>query len=189
TNSTVSGNRAGQPGNPSLNQGFGGGVWNDGNITLINDTIYANTATFNGAGFYNRAGTAGLSFVTIAGNTAQNDGNGFGSGGGIAVASGTVTLTDTIVAGNTHGTGTGTPDDISGAVDPTSANNLVGVDTNLTGISSGSIDNIVGATGSPIDPRLILPEDNGGVTPTMALLPGSPALRAGTTIKTVTTDQ
>jgi len=189
TNSTVIGNRAGQPGNPSFSQGFGGGVANVGKLTLINDTIYGNTATFDGAGFYNFAGNATLDFVTIAGNTAQSDGNGYGSGGGIAVASGTVTLTDTIVAGNMHGIGAGTPDDISGAVDPSSSYNLVGVDTNLSGISNGANHNQIGTAASPIDPKLAPLAGYGGPTPSEALLPGSPAIGAGTAITGVNTDQ
>ena len=190
TNSTVLNNHAGQPGNPNQQtQGFGGGVWNNGTLSLTNDTIDGNTATFSGAGLYNfTAGTAKLTFVTIAGNTAQSDGNGIGSGGGIRNF-GTLTLTDSIVAGNTHGTGTGTPDDISGAVDLSSANNLVGVGTNLTGISNGVNHNQIGTAASPIDPKLAPLADYGGLTPTRALLAGSPALGAGTAIAGITTDQ
>ena len=47
---------------------------------------------------------------------------------------GTSTLNNTIVAANSAGT----PNDVDGAVASSSSHNLIGVDTNLSGISNGS---------------------------------------------------
>jgi predicted outer membrane repeat protein len=107
---------------------------------------------------------------TISGNSAN------GSGGGIyTTGSGTVTakLSNTIVAGNTKSNGT-TPDDIGGTVDPTSSFNLIGTGGS-GGLTNGVNNNQVGIA----DARLAPLAFNGGTTQTMALLPGSPALDAG----------
>jgi hypothetical protein len=54
---------------------------------------------------------------------------------------------------------------------------------NLIGNGSGgagfSASDLVGTSLNPLDPRLGPLQDNGGPTPTMALLPGSPAIDAG----------
>jgi hypothetical protein len=104
------------------------------------------------------------------------------TGGGIYLSA-TAKLTNTIVAQNGGG-------DVLGAVDPGSANNLVGIATGLTGISDGSQGNQVGTAQAPIDPLLASLGDYGGPTRTMPLLPGSPAISAGTSgAGTPTTDQ
>jgi hypothetical protein len=54
--------------------------------------------------------------------------------------------------------------------------NLIG---NGTGGSGYTDTDLVGTSANPIDPRLGPLQDNGGQTPTMALLAGSPALNAG----------
>ena len=182
TNCTVSGNEAG---NTAASGGFfgsGGGIDNDGTKTLNNCTVSGNTANGGGGGIFNN-GTMTLTNCTVSGNTAN------GSGGGIAVSGGTVTLRNSIVAGNvqqaTPSAGT-TPADIVGAVDPASASNLIGTGGS-GGLTNGVNHNIVGA-----DPRLGPLQDNGGPTQTMALLDFSPALNAGSNALVppgITTDQ
>ncbi len=133
----------------------GGGIFNDGTITLVNDTITSNTAN------------------------ADNIGGGLEKGGGIESTGGTVTLLDTIVAGNFTNNNTA-PDDVDGALAGTSSFNLIGVDANGNlGISNGTQNNLVGSTGSPIDARLGVLGNNGGPTPTVPLLAGSPVVGAG----------
>ncbi|PYS35632.1 MAG: hypothetical protein DMF75_03040, partial [Acidobacteria bacterium] len=190
TNSTISGNTA------SLN---GGGIYNTGvtssaTLTLTNSTISGNTANNDGGGIYNSGAmaTATLTSVTVTNNTADNDNNVSGAGGGIKVASGTLTLKNTIVAGNFNKSTSPTADDIAGAVDGTSSFNLIGIDTGMTGISNGSQNNQVG-TGTPIDAKLGALADNGGPTKTHALLyvsavDFSPALEKGNKFG-LTTDQ
>src|SRR5262245_50228004 len=75
----------------------------------------------------------------------------------------------------------------SGGVATDSAFNLIGNAGSAGGLVNGVNGNIVGA-----DPKLGPLADNGGPTQTMALLPGSPALNAGSNALIpagVTTDQ
>ncbi len=173
SNCTVAGNSA---------QGNGGGLWNDGTLAVSNCTVAGNSVQGNGGGIWNQDGTVTVSSSTLSGNTAQ------GNGGGIGTAAGTVTLFSTIVAGNTV-----SEPDIYGIITGSSAYNLIGDGTGLSGISNGDGNhNQVGVTGSdpnPIDPLLGPLQNNSGPTATMALLPGSPAIGAGKVVAGNTTDQ
>ena len=87
----------------------GGGVFNDGYVTLTNDTITNNDASGAGGGLYN-SGTAIMMEDTISGNS---DGSAYdpalpqsGGGGGIFNA-GTLELTQSTVSGNTNWGGPG----------------------------------------------------------------------------------
>ena len=86
-----------------------------------------------------------------------------------------MTLTNTIIAGQKAG------GDIIGVVRSSSANNLVGDGSGMSGISNGSQGNQVGTAAAPIDPLLAPLNDYGGPTFTMALRPGSPAIGGGAT--------
>jgi hypothetical protein len=59
----------------------------------------------------------------------------------------------------------------------------------MTGINDGSHGNQVGTSQAPIDPLLAPLGNYGGPTQTMALLPGSPAIGAGTSSRAPSTDQ
>jgi predicted outer membrane repeat protein len=77
----------------------GGGVYNSGGLLLTNATI-ANNSAYNGGGLYNAAcgcGNAALYDSTFTGNYAKQ------FGGGIHNAGGTVSLTNSLVAGNGAG--------------------------------------------------------------------------------------
>lgn len=154
-------------------------------LTILNTTISGNSSPGGSGGaicFSNTTGT--IRNTTISGNTA---GSGFG-GGGIYIQSGaTVDLGNTIVAGNSASTG---PDlSINGngttSVFTTSGGNLIGNNsgggasvTFPTGNANANGDK-VGTTGSVINPLLDALANNGGTTPTRALLPRSPALDSG----------
>ena len=158
----------------SGNSGTGGGLYNSNSFSagsstaLINCTVSGNIAAGNGGGLYNNSGgTLTLADCSVGGNTAG------GNGGGLYISRGaTATLTNTIVARNGGG-------DVLGALDPGSANNLVGIATGMTGISDGSEGNQVGTGPAPLDPLLASLGDYGGSTQTMPLLPGSPAFGGG----------
>jgi hypothetical protein len=64
--------------------------------------------------------------------------------------------------------------------------NLIGVTDDTTGWVASDL---TGAAGSPLDPQLGPLQDNGGPTQTMALLPGSPALGAGSAAGAPALDQ
>jgi uncharacterized repeat protein (TIGR01451 family) len=71
--------------------------------------------------------------------------------------------------------------DVYGTLSNTSTYyNLIGNGSGMSGITNGSNGNQVGNQNSPlIDPKLALLGNYGGPTQTMALLPGSPAIDAG----------
>jgi hypothetical protein len=157
---------------------YGGGILNDfGTLTVNNSTISANSTAGEGGGILNGlAGSPGR--VTVSNSTLSV--NSASRGGGIYNDSrGTLSLQNTIVAGNPFSSADSGPD-INGAVDGSSRYNLVGIgDSTLTGISDGSQGNQIGSPASPIDPLLAPLGDYGGPTQTMPLLPGSAALNAG----------
>jgi hypothetical protein len=128
-----------------------------------------------------------LTNVTITANRADTGGAG-GAGGGLAVTDGEPLLRNTLIAGNFNGASGGVRDDVSGVLCSTSDHNLIGDGTGITGISNGTNGNLVGSAASPIDPLLGPLADNGGPTQTHALLPGSPARRAGNPAYATDTD-
>jgi hypothetical protein len=102
-----------------------------------------------------------------------------------------VTLKNTIVAENTSNDGA----DLSGAF-ISGGHNLIGIVDGSTGFSNGVNGDKAGTAVTPLDAQLDPPglQDNGGPTPTIALLCGSPAIDAGDNSVTnppdnLTTDQ
>ncbi|HEX9371980.1 MAG TPA: choice-of-anchor Q domain-containing protein, partial [Roseiflexaceae bacterium] len=150
--STISGNTA---------SGSGGGIDNQGALTLTNSTISGNTAA-TGGGVAN-ANTATLSSVTVAKNSASG-----GSGGLLNAAGKTLTLKNSLIAGNS---GAAAPD-CSGAL-TSQGHNLIGVVNSACALSAGTGD--ITNKDAQIGPL----RDNGGPTPTHALLASSRALDAG----------
>ncbi len=175
--------------------GNGGAIATDANLgvlTLTNVTMSGNRADNSGGGAFLTAlfstGSVTLNNVTTTGNTADHDKNGVGGGGGLAILTANVTLRNTIVAGNINSIST-VRDDISGSLQSASANNLVGVNTGLSGITNGTNSNKVGTSASPIDALLASLADNGGSTQTHAIALASPAINAGSNATCASTDQ
>jgi CSLREA domain-containing protein len=175
TNCTISGNSA------PIN---GGGIRNGGTLNLTNCTISGNTATLgthdNGGGISNEGSTANVTNCTITGNTASN------LGGGIYSTTSTFTTTNvksSIIALNTAGTGP----DVDGPF-VAQGFNLIGKNDGAAASFPAGIPNmnndIVGTSGSPVDPKLDPNglQNNGGSTLTIALLAGSPAIDKGTSV-------
>jgi hypothetical protein len=143
-----------------------------GPATLINCTIASNVVNGAGTGLaggiYCGSGGTALLGCTVAGNNGDSSGGGvYGSNAGV---------TNTIIADNTAASSS----DVSGSL-TSGGYNLIG------NTSSGSG---FGATGDQlnVNPMLGFLQDNGGPTPTMALLPGSPAIDKGKGFG-LTTDQ
>ncbi len=167
----------------------GGGIDNDNGATLTvtGSTFSGNTAAGSGGGLHNFAGTVTVAVSTISGNTAT------GSGGGLANNSGTLTVTDSTIAGNAvmnGGYGGGVYNNRTLAVGNTIiAGNTAANGPDVSGTSGSQGYDLIGDPSGAsgwldtdllhVDPRLGALQDNGGPTPTMALLPGSPALNAG----------
>lgn len=171
--------------------GWGGGVYIAGfqndRLNVVNTTFSGNYAGQQGGalfnGYFDFQGTIASS--TIAGNQVGST----GQGGGIFIGAGTgsLVLFNTIVAGNTKGT---VRNDIEGLFSQPalSSFNLIG-DGSLSNLVHGVNGNLVGSAVSPIDALLGPLADNGGPTLTMALLPGSPAIDAGSNSDAPATDQ
>ena len=108
------------------NDSSGGGILNEGTLTIENSTIADNAAATGGG--ISDEGTLTAVNTTIAGNTVSGLA---GAGGGLLVSGGgTATLYNTIVAQNTDSAG---GDDVGGTgITTASSNNLVGYDASGT---------------------------------------------------------
>ncbi|MDB2686951.1 hypothetical protein N9Y42_07035, partial [Mariniblastus sp.] len=166
TNSTVSGNISARDGG-GIGTSFGG-------LTLINSTISGNVSGRNGAGIQFNDSTIQLVNSTVTGNEASGVGGGIGFRSDSFFQRDSLTLVNSIVAGNMD-MGI-TPDVQAGgiAIDVIVENSLIG-DTTGSGITAAS------GTGNILNESAFLGPlaDNGGPTLTHALLPGSPARDAG----------
>ena len=166
----------------------GGGIFAETSISLYNSTIAENSVYGSNGG----PGGLGGNGVT-QGAQGQLGYTGPAFNGGIFAPSsapgapGLVTSVSTIIALNTSAILLGTfpdePDDIS-ATFARASDTLLGDGDGAIGIVNGLGGNIVGA-----DPKLGFLDDNGGPTQTMALLPGSPAIDAGSNPLGLTSDQ
>ncbi len=168
TDSTVSGNTS---------YDGGGGIENKGGLSLTDSTISGNRTRYDGGGgiYNNYAGTLTLSDTTVTANISRYN-SGAGSGGGIWNGN-TLTLHNSIVAGNTASSGA----DIHGSITTDNGYNLLG--TALINTTHGIDDQF---TDTPLLSAL---GDYGGPTPTMAPLPGSLALTVFNDPTASTTDQ
>ncbi len=155
----------------SNNQGVNGGgiVVIDGSVNVTNSTIANNTADLGGGIFNSIAGLT-LTNSTVANNIAES------RGGGLNNIGGNVSLKNTLVAANTAENNP----DISASVDfpvNSGGNNLIGDAAGANGFIDGVNGDLVGV--SPDDLLIGTLANNGGFTPTIALLAGSPAIDAG----------
>lgn len=176
--------------------GDGGGIWNSATSTVSHSVFMFNSAYIGGGGFYNAAnngwtntvvnctfvsnlcGSLGgavhtrtplhLQHCTIAANTITNSGFSPGGAGlygyhGIPVLQG-ASLSGVILANNTVN---GTNDNVVGPFTDAGYN-----------LSSDATPPLSGTSSNGVNPMLAAPAENGGFGPTMALLPGSPAINA-----------
>ncbi len=170
-NSTVSGNSG------SFSGGFGG-IQNNNTLTVNYSTISGNAGAIGGIG---SSGTLTVNNSTISGNSGSEaggidsngtltvnnstiSGNGGGFGGMFNTSGSLATLKNAIVANNS-------PDNCStrgGGI--SSAGHNLSSDATCSGASGDLINT---------DPLLGPLANNGGPTQTQALLPGSPAIDAG----------
>jgi CSLREA domain-containing protein len=164
TKSTVSGNTAGLG---------GGGVYNIGTATLTNSTVSGNSAEGNGGGIFNPGSVAitTLTGSTITNNRSDSDTNNTGDGGGINRTAGTVSIGNSILAGNFDGP-TQTRPDCSGTF-TSNDHNLIGNATGCTGFTQPN--DAAGAVG--LGPLAF----NGGPTETHSLPAASTAVNHGPT--------
>jgi hypothetical protein len=132
---------------------IGGAIYNDGMLTLVNSTVSNNDATVYGGGIANY-GTADINNSSIIDNSAP----GFNGGG--LYNEGVLNFSNTIIANSPSG-----GDCINLGVIKANVNNL---------IEDGSCSPALSG-----DPLLGPLENNGGLGPTHAPLPGSPVIDGG----------
>jgi outer membrane protein assembly factor BamB len=169
--STISGN--------SNNSG-GGGIENfDSSLTLNTSTISGNTSTSEGAGINNSGGS--FSSATLTNSTISANAAAFRGGGVANKINNTVTLRNTIVAGNTGPFGPDCWRDTTAAIN-SQGHNLIG---------NTLFCNYVPGAGDLTNRNAMLGplQDNGGPTLTHALLLSSPAIDAGDTAACPPVDQ
>ncbi|MCS6943354.1 MAG: hypothetical protein NZ901_05820 [Geminocystis sp.] len=182
-NTTISGNVT----------GLGGGVYTTGNFKILNSSLVGNVGSDGGGGIYVGGNASGVILnSTISSNLTEK------SGGGILSENATVSVVNTTITKNSAQTGSGIiavgPDnplllqnsivagnlesaDIEGFFAANSAFNLIG---NGNGVMVNGLNgNIVGDVLNTINPRLGPLQNNGGITPTHAPLPDSPAIDRG----------
>lgn len=143
----------------SFNDG-GGGIYSAGGLSLANDTVSFNTAQAGSGGGILSSGSLLSTNITVANNT----------NGGLSVSAGRALLNNSIVAANSL--------DVFGAVEATSAYNLIGDGSQMTGMATAN-HNQIGTDQDPINPVLSPLGNFGGPTQTMLPLPGSTAIDEG----------
>jgi len=168
-NSTISGNSASY---------YGGGILGDGRLQVINTTISGNSSNYYGGGIYNSA-TMVITNSTVSGNSALYNGGGIYNYGALR-------LNNSTLSDNTAGAiGSGIYNNYStlSYQNTIIANNIYDEDChNNAGTINTNINNLVedGSCNAALsgDPLLGPLADNGGDTPTHALLSGSSAIDA-----------
>jgi hypothetical protein len=177
--STVNGNTATASASLASAEALGGGIALQNATAMASDTVTNSTISGNhvsvtgpnsdsaGAGIEVVDMALALRFSTVARNGATASGSGtlFAGGGGLDIEQGTTTVVGTILALNTGAMG-------PNCLGPLTSNgfNLLGPTTNCTFGALGTDQPDVAT------PKLGKLTDNGGPTPTVRLLLGSPAL-------------
>ena len=182
SSSTISGNLA------DGESGQGGGVYSiSGSLSFVSSTVSGNVANSSngfsaGGGILVGSQSAFITDSTITENTAD-------FGGGISIGSPlaavTIGLENSIVAGNTALSASA--DIAAGFTVAFDASfSLIGDNLGTSLVATlGTADsdgNLIGTTTAPLDPLLGALADNGGLTETHALLDGSPAINAGSSL-------
>ncbi|HEU0295738.1 MAG TPA: choice-of-anchor Q domain-containing protein [Anaerolineales bacterium] len=176
-------------GNSTSGLAGGAGIMNGGTVTVANSTFYDNAADGAGGALFN-GNIMTVTNSTFANNTAYN-GGGIWNGGAL-------TVTNSTLSGQAA-------DNQGGGIYNEAGGNLLIRNAILWGNTGGEIENIAGnmpavtysivqggyaGTGNlSADPNLGPLQNNGGLTETMALLPGSPAIDAGDDANCPATDQ
>ena len=138
-------------GNSGSSSQAGGGIYNSGTMTIANSTISGNSApSGEGGGIFNSFGGSGNGTATISNSTITNN-TAHSSGGGIDNLGSTVTVTNSTITNNSAQIGTG--GGIFGGANVTnstiSGNSAVqGGGINATGIVNVMSSTISGNTGS-----------------------------------------
>jgi len=204
------------PGNGgAVNQTSNAGIGANAGFSVTNSTFANNTATNQGGGLWKNVSPTTIVNSTFSGNKAVNLNNSTDNteiGGGLALY-GPATITNATIANNFAnwiGGGLAADDDNKVTVNNTIFYNNIanrggasiktGAQTNrrlnkgqnniqYPNRTSATTDFLAVAGIRVIDPKLAPLKNNGGLTKTMGLLSGSPAIDTGASLTTVTRDQ
>ncbi|MGD1083730.1 MAG: choice-of-anchor Q domain-containing protein [Verrucomicrobiota bacterium] len=144
--------------------GDGGGIFSSGGLTLVSCTLAFNTAGAAGAAGY------GDTYPGSPGSSGTN-------GGVCATADASVVFAQNSLFALNIATNGSSPD-LSGTF-TSMGHNLVRIIDGCSGLTNAVNDDLVGGSGCPLEPCLGPLADNGGPTPTIAPLSGSPLIDAG----------
>ncbi len=155
--------------NRALGSTYGGGVYVHGNATIVNSTIYSNSAYNTGGILLSNSSSLTLTNDTVVNNTATNS-NATGNLNGGSLTP--MALVNTIVSG-------GNPINCTGQI--------TSLGHNLTSDSAC----FVATTGDLVNtnPQLGPLQDNGGPSWTLMPLAGSPVVNAGSNVSCPSADQ
>jgi len=148
----------------------GGGILQEGTSLIATNVTFSGNTSANRGGGLHVLSSATLQNVTFSNNSAA------GRGGGFMVFGGSLTLRNTLVAGNTAPQ----DPDVNGTV-TSLGNNLIGNSTGGAGFVASDILDVAPSLGGLAD--------NGGPTQTHALLVGSRGIDEGTGTGGPPTDQ
>jgi predicted outer membrane repeat protein len=170
---------------------YGGGMDNESSSPTLTNITFSSNSAGEGGGMDNESSSPTLTNVTFSGNSASN------GGGGMDNASSSPTLTNVTFSGNSASNGGGLYNFFGSS--PTLTNAILWGDTGGEIVNVGSASATVrysdvqggfSGTGNLNQDPLLAPLGNyGGPTQTIALLPGSPAIDAGTRTGAPATDQ
>jgi uncharacterized repeat protein (TIGR01451 family) len=149
----------------------GGGLQNDGGkVIIVNSTFSDNSAGGQGGGIWNNnagpSSSMDLNFVTIVNNISNVDSASTGNGGGIFNSAGRVNLSNSILSNNSAFISSG----------PECSGTITSLGNNVVFNPAGCTFNPLGSDRTFTSPQIGPLQDNGGVTLSRALLPGSPAI-------------
>jgi len=122
---------------------YSGGIFNDsvGTLTIVSSTISGNAATVGGGGIYNNAGILNIANSTISGNSASQ------KGGGVYNYQGTETISNSTIVNNSSPS-------IGGLYNVIGTGDYTRVKNSIVGINSGGDCGTAGtitATGANLD--------------------------------------
>jgi len=174
--------------------GGGGGIRNNGTLNLIACSIALNTTGSGGNGGKAYDVYWPPPWETYVPSPGASGGSGGPGGGILNTTSNNVFIINTLIASNITGIGGAGGTNASGVIGNSGAVgsgsdgeghllsqgfNLIGEIDGIAGLTNGVNGDITGNHAHPVNPRLSPLQDNGGNTPTFAILPGSPAIDTG----------
>jgi len=162
--------------------GNGGGIHNLGNLTVNRCTLEGNYAQYYAGGIYSEAGAVTVNQSTFTRNT-----NNWKSGAAITINGGVANVNQSTVTENTATQVTSGVGGISGTV--TIYNSIVAGNNGFGAPNFAGTITFTGVNRTNGSPLLAPLANYGGPTPTMPPLPGSPAINGCTSGTTFTTDQ